>query len=209
MIGCMSRILIKFELIGFCFFIFTQFALAQNSSPLHHFNLQECIEYALQHQDSIKNAELEVQSAEYRVKETIGLGLPQISGTANLQDFLQIPTQLLPGEFFGQPGVFIPIRFGVKYQSTIGVNINQILFDGTYLVGLNASKTYKELSKRNLIRTKIATIVAVSKAYYQVMVTGEQLKLNDANLNQLKQQLNETIQLNEQGFTEKIDVDRL
>lgn len=199
----------------FCIIFFLSllslYTLAQSSSDgsRHDFNLQECIDYAFQHQDSIKNAELAIESAEYRVKETIGLGLPQISGTATLQDFLKIPTQLLPGEFFGQPGVFIPIKFGVKYQSSLGLNINQILFDGTYLVGLNASKTYKELSQRNLARTKIAAVIAISKAYYQVLVSGEQLQLIDANLNQLKQQLNETIQLNEQGFAEKIDVDRL
>jgi outer membrane protein TolC len=197
--------------IGFFLSLLSLLGQAQqvNRQVVYNFNLQECIEYAFQHQDSIKNAELDIESAEYKVKEAIGLGLPQVSGTANLQDFLQIPTQLLPGEFFGQPGIFIPIRFGVKYQSSIGVNINQILFDGTYLVGLHASKTYKELSQRNLIRTEIAATIAISKAYYQVMVNGEQLKLIDANLKQLKQQLNETIQLNEQGFAEKIDVDRL
>ncbi len=198
-------------LIGFfssCIFLHAS-AQISNVEDKHSFNLHECIDYALQHRDSIKNAELDIESAEYRVKQAIGIGFPQLSGTANLQDFLKIPTQLLPGEFFGQPGVFIPVRFGVKYQSTIGININQILFDGTYLVGLNASKTYKELSQRNLTRTKIATTVAVSKAYYQVLVNEEQLKLIDANLNQLEQQLNETIQLNEQGFAEKVDVDRL
>lgn len=197
--------------IGLFLSLLSLYTLAQPSSDgsRHDFNLQECIDYAFQHQDSIKNAELDIESAEYRVKGAIGMGFPQISGTANLQDFLKIPTQLLPGEIFGQPGVFIPVRFGVKYQSSIGVNVNQILFDGTYLVGLHASKTYKELSQRNLIRTQIATRIAISKAYYQVLVGGEQLKLIDANLNQLKQQLNETIQLNEQGFAEKIDVDRL
>lgn len=197
--------------VGLFLSLLSTFVLAQPASdgPRHNFNLQECIEYAYQHQDSIKNAELDIESAGYRVKGAIGMGFPQISGTANLQDFLQIPTQLLPGEFFGQPGVFIPIRFGVKYQSSMGVNVSQILFDGTYLVGLSASKTYKELSQRNLVRTKIAATVAISKAYYQVLVSGEQLKLIDANLIQLKQQLNETIQLNEQGFAEKVDVDRL
>jgi outer membrane protein TolC len=197
--------------VGFFLSLLSLCVLAQSASDgfRHDFNLQECIDYAFQHQDSIKNAKLDVESADHRVKGATGMGFPQISGTANLQDFLQIPTQLLPGDFFGQPGVFIPIRFGVKYQSSIGVNVSQILFDGTYLVGLSASKTYKELSQRNLTRTKIAARIAISKAYYQVLVSGEQLKLIDANLNQLKQQLDETIQLNEQGFAEKIDVDRL
>ena len=203
---CLSALCLGF----FSSFLFTV-VLAQelDIGLIHRFNLQQCIDYAYQHQDSIKNSELDILSAEYRVKETIGIGLPQVSGTASLQDFLKIPTQLLPGEFFGQPGTFIPIRFGVKYQSSLSLNISQILFDGTYLVGLAASKTYKELSQRNLKRTKVSITVAVTKAYYQVLVSSEQLKLIDANLIQLQQQLNETTQLNIQGFAEKIDVDRL
>src|SRR5688572_25081262 len=93
----------------------------QNNNQTHSFNLQECIEYAYEHQDSLQNARLDIESADYRVKEIIGLGLPQISGNANLQDYLKLPTSLLPGDFFGQPGTFIPVKFGVKYQSTLGL----------------------------------------------------------------------------------------
>jgi outer membrane protein TolC len=175
----------------------------------HTFNLQDCINYAYEHQDSLKNARLDVESAKYKVKETIGIGLPQVSGTANLQDYLKVPTTLLPGEFFNQPGTYIPVKFGVKYQSSVGVNINQLIFDGSYLVGLQASKTYTELSTRNYNRTKVQATVALTKAYYQVLVNDEQIKLLDANISQLKQQLNETSQMNKQGFVEKIDVDRL
>lgn len=197
--------------IVFLIFFYTLAGHAQTPKPAstHTFNLQECIEYAFLHQDSIKNAELDKTSAEYKVKETFGIGLPQISGTGTLQDFIQIPTQLLPGDFFGQPGTFVPVKFGVKYQSSLNLNVNQILFDGTYLVGLSAAKTYRELSQKNLRRSKISTKVAVTKAYYQVLVSDEQLNLIAANLNQLKQQLYETTELNKQGFTEKIDVDRL
>jgi outer membrane protein TolC len=74
---------------------------------------------------------------------------------------------------------------------------------------LQAAKVYKELSERAYDRTKIATNVSVTKAYYQVLVSAEQLKLLDANINQLRQQLTETTELNKQGFIEKIDVDRL
>lgn len=175
----------------------------------YQFNLKECIDFAIQNQDSVKNARLDIESANYKVKETIGLGLPQISGVARLQDYLKVPTSLLPGEFFGQPGTFIPVRFGVKYQGSTALDVNQLIFDGSYIVGLKASKTYKELSQRNFSRTKISTTVSVTKAYYQVLVSGEQLKLLDANEKQLKQQLTETRAQNKQGFVEKIDVDRL
>ncbi|MFD2162838.1 TolC family protein [Paradesertivirga mongoliensis] len=173
------------------------------------FNLQECLEYAYQNNDSLKNAQLDIESAKYKVKETIGIGLPQISGTASLQDFLKIPTTLIPGEIFGEPGTFVPAKFGVKYQSSAGITLNQLLFNGSYLVGLQASKTFRELSEKNYNRTKAATTVAVTKAYYQVLVSNEQAQLLNANIAQLAQQLKETTELNKQGFVEKIDLDRL
>ncbi|MBE7176063.1 MAG: TolC family protein [Mucilaginibacter polytrichastri] len=188
------------------------FARAQQSpeGETHRFNLQQCLDYAIENQDSVKNARLDIKKAEYKVKETIGLGLPQVSGVASIQDYLKVPTSLLPGEFFGQPaGTFIPVRFGVKYQGSTAVNVSQLIFDGSYLVGLKASKTYKELSQRNFTRSRINTKATVTKAYYQVLVSGEQLKLLDANEKQLKQQLTETTAQNKQGFVEKIDVDRL
>ncbi|MDB5090584.1 MAG: transporter [Mucilaginibacter sp.] len=176
----------------------------------YNFSIQDCINYAYVHQDSIVNAALDVKSAEYKVKETTGIGLPQIKGSATFQDYLKIPTTLLPGEIFGQPaGTFIPVQFGVKYQSSAGISADQILFDGSYLVGLKASRTYKELSIKNHVRSQIEVNVGVTKAYYQVLVSNEQLRLINANLAQLKQQMDETVQQNKQGVVEKIDVDRI
>ncbi len=84
-----------------------------------------------------------------------------------------------------------------------------MLFDGSYLVGLQASKTFKELSNKNLKRTRIETAVAVTKAYYSVLVSNEQLTLVDANLNRLRKSLSDTEIMFKNGFVEKIDVDRL
>lgn len=121
---------------------------AQQSPPdgqVYNFTLADCINYTYQHQDSVLNAALDVKSAGYRVKETIGQGLPQVNATGSFQDYLKIPTSLLPGEFFGAPGTFIPVKFGVKYQSNVGANLSQLLFDGNYLVGLQSRNTYKQL----------------------------------------------------------------
>lgn len=185
------------------------FAQQADTNKTHTFSLEECIKYAYEHQTSILNADLDRKIAEAKVKETIGIGLPQINGSANFQDFLKIPTTLLPGEFFDEPGTFVPVQFGVKYQSSVGAEISQLLFDGSYIVGLQASKTFKELSQRNYTRNIIETNVAVTKSYYMVLVNDEQINLLNANIEQLKEQLDQTVALNDNGFAEKIDVDRL
>ncbi len=183
--------------------------IAQQKDTTANFNLQDAIAYAQTHQVSILNAKIDEEIAKNTVKQTFGIGLPQLSGNATFQDFLKIPTSLLPGEVFGEPGTQIPVQFGVKYNSSVGLELSQLLFDGTYLVGLKASRTYKELSIKNSSRTKIETAVAVTKAYYSVLVSNEQLALLDANLDRLKKSLNDTEQLFKNGFVEKIDVDRL
>jgi outer membrane protein TolC len=192
----------------FCLFSVIS-AKAQLTDSIANFSLKEAIDYAQKHQSAILNASIDEEIAKNTVKQTIGIGLPQLNGNVNFQDFLKIPTNLLPGEFFGKPGTQIPVQFGVQYQSSYGLELNQLLFDGSYLVGLQASKTYKELSNKNLKRSRIETAVGVTKAYYSVLVSNEQLSLLDANIDRLKKSLNDTKALFANGFVEKIDVDRL
>lgn len=185
-------------------------AWAQSAEPVvYSLTLKEAINYAQNHQSTVLNARVDEQIAKNTVKQTIGIGLPQISGNANFSDYVKVPTSLVPGELFGQPGTQVPVQFGVKYQSSVGLELNQLLFDGTYLVGLQASKTFKELSSKNLRRSLIETAVAVSQAYYTVLVRNEQLELLDANIARLKKSLSDTEIMFKNGFVEKIDVDRL
>lgn len=205
---------------------------AQQKDTTVNFSLQEAISFALEHQIDIKNAKVDEKIASNTVKKTIGIGLPQISASADFNDFLKLPTSIFPDfisplvyDVFEKNGVkdangnviklpaglggSQPVQFGTKYTSSVGLQVSQLIFDGSYLVGLQASKTYKELSTKNSKRTRIETAVAVTKAYYSVLVSNEQLTLLDANIDRLKKSLNDTEALFKNGFVEKIDVDRL
>jgi outer membrane protein len=201
----------------FCLIAINSYAQQVSPDTSHGFTVQDCINYAYQHQDSVVNAGLDIKSAEYKVKETFGQGLPQVNGSISFQDYIQPPvtvgpsfSTLLAGGSVNPNAPLVAYPFGaVKYNNTYSLQATQLLFSGTFLVGLQAVKTYKELSQRSLVRTKIETNVNVTKAYYQVLVSNEQIKLLDANISQLKQQLDQTTQQNKQGFVEAIDVDRL
>lgn len=184
---------------------------AQETGSLSYkFDLKAAIDYALTHQTAVLNAIVDEEIARNTVKHTVGIGLPQVSTNFSFQDFLKLPTTLLPGEFSNPPSATpIPVTFGTKFNSTAGIELSQLLFDGSYIVGLQASKTYKELSIRSTRRTKIETAVAVTKAYYSALVSAEQLGLIDANLAQLRKSLSDTEAMYKNGFSEKIDVDRL
>jgi outer membrane protein len=204
---------------------------APDSNKTYNFTVADCINYAYDHQHDVINSKLDITSAEYHVKEIIGQGYPQLSGSASFQDYLKSPTILFP-DFItplvygvlskegvkngnGNPIVvpngagLVPVNFTQKYNSNLGVTLNQIIFDPSFIVGLQGRKTYQQLYDRSYTRTKIEANVNVTKAYYQVLVSVEQLKLLQANIEELKQQLDETSARNKQGFVEKIDVDRL
>jgi outer membrane protein len=215
-------------------FLITKIAAAgfsQQMSPnnsTYNFSLAECINYAYEHQLDVKNAKLDVTSADYHVREIIGQGLPQVNGSASFQDYLKTSQILFPNSHkgvyqilhdagvSGSNGVvqvpnepdLVAFSFQQKYNSNFGLNASQILFDPNYIIGLQGRKTYKQLYERSYTRSKIEANVNVTKAYYQVLVSNEQVKLLDADIAQLKQQLDETVARNKQGFVEKIDVDR-
>lgn len=174
--------------------------LAQQKDTTANFSLQEAIAYAQTHQANILNSKIDEQIAINTVKKTFGIGLPQVNGTANFQNAIEKQVIVFGDQSFA---------VGTNYTSGFGLEFSQLIFDGSYLIGLKASKTYKELSVKNTGRNRIETTVAVTKAYYSVLVSNEQLALIDANLERLKKSLNDTEQLFKNGFVEKIDVDRL
>ena len=174
------------------------------------YSLQQAQDFAVKNSINSANAKLDVDLARAKKNEVTGIGLPQISGSFDLKDYIQIPTSLVPAEFFGGPvGSFAPVQFGTKYNATAGISASQLIFSSDYLVGLQASKTYMELAQKGESRTKIETISAVSKAYYGALVAKERFKLLDINIERLENMLKEMTAMNNSGYIEKIDVDRV
>ncbi|MDG1277811.1 MAG: TolC family protein [Algoriphagus sp.] len=176
-------------------------------------NLKQALEYALENNVDAKNARLELLIAETTVKEELSKGLPQLNGSFNLNYNPEIQVIFLPNEPpFGDPTIdsdVIPARFGVSYQSGLGVTASQMIFDGSFFVGLRASKTLRELTEYDRIKTENDVLLTVKKAYFGVLVNKERIKLAQANLSRIDSLLQETKVLNEAGFTEKIDVSRI
>ncbi|MFH6981913.1 TolC family protein [Marinoscillum luteum] len=206
------------------FLMLSTWLVAQETSG--SFTLDDCVEYALKNSVDAKNALLDEQIATARVKETVGIGLPQVSGSVSVQ---QSPTQPRfftqytagGGSFFitdeqaSQMGLsdgdVVALRniFQLKGAGDANLSINQMIFNGSYFVGLQASKAYKELSVKNSNQTSEDIVMSVSKAYYNLLIAREQLSLVNANLNRLDTLYRNTLAMYENGFAEKIDADRL
>lgn len=176
------------------------------------FTLQQAIDYAYNNNTAYQNALIDEQTAQFKVKEILGLGLPQVKGSVDVKNFIEIPTQVALASAFNPaapPDALAAFRFGLQYTASAGVEASQLLFSSAYLYGVKASKVYNELFKKAAQRSKIETATAVTKAYYNVLVNNERMALLDANVARLKKLADDTKALNNNGFVEKIDVDRV
>ena len=177
-----------------------------------NFSIKEAVDYAVQNHVNIKNAQLDILNAEARVNEIKGIGLPQINGNFGYTNNFIIQKVFIPAKTFdptAPEGAVIAAEFGVRNAGQAGIGLSQILFDGSYLLGLKAADVYKELSKKALVQTKQQSAENVTKAYYSILVNEERLKLLNLNIGRLDSLLRDTKALNGQGFVEKIDVQRL
>ena len=107
------------------------------------------------------------------------------------------------------PGEFNTIPSGPDFGGSLGISVNQLIFDGSYFVGLKASKVYMELADKNMIKASVDVAEGVSLAYYGALVAKERLELLSNNVQRLDSLFRETKIMSEQGFAEVIDVQRI
>lgn len=189
--------------------------------------LEDCIDFALENNEQLEISRLDNDIAKTQIDETLARGLPQVNGsvgvvknfsiqTSFIQDFISpavygvlIDESLLPnGTQIPEPQTF-PAAFGTDYSGQAGLTARQLLFDGSFFVGLKAAQTVKLLSQREQKQTEVQTVENVSKAYYLVLITTENLDFLGRNFSTIDTLLQETEAMYESGFAEKIDVSRL
>ena len=200
-------------------------------------SLNEAQEYAIKNNLSLKNAQLDVDAAEKKVWETTAIGLPQINGTLNYQHIPgDLPTvnfgadsttmQLYDYIFSSlnilatDAGVTLPtmpsmesdsepLTLGVKNSTTYGITVSQLIFSGEYIVGLQASKTYLQISKLNQEKQEIDLKANVLNSYITVLILENNLKTIKNSVANMESLVNETNKMTEQGLMENTDADQL
>ncbi len=189
---------------------YAQISNSPAAGSLMRFTLAEAQTYALQNNYNIQNAKLDIAIAKQKVRETTAIGLPQVSATAKYQNMLDIPTSLIPAQFFGgEPGTYMPVKFGTQHNASWGITASQLVFSGEYIVGLQAAQTYRELSEKNLVKTERDTKEDVADAYYSVLLTVENKKVIEASVENTTKILQETEQMFQAGFVEETNVSQL
>ena len=180
------------------------------SAQSNTFSLDEAVQYAMQNNAISKNASNDLEIAQAKKWETIATGLPQISAFIDYANNIKQPISLVPAEFFGgNKGEFAEISFGTKQTFDGTATLNQLLFDGSYIVGLSSIKLYLEIADNAKKKTDLEVKRNVISAYGNVLVSQERVKFLKENLENVEGNLKEITKVYENGMTELENVEQL
>ena len=189
--------------------ILTSFSLKSQSQKL---SLSECIDLAIENNENLKNSILEEKISKALSNEYLSIGFPQINFDGGIKYNHEVPKSLLDISRFmpGVPeGTEQEVQFGQAYDGRVDLFVNQMIFNGSYFVGLSAAKELVKLSEKMTERNVIDIHESVSKAYYTTLNTKSRVDLVNSNIDRLDALLKQTKSLYENGFVEKLDLDRI
>ena len=180
---------------------------AQTDTLTVSFN--EALGYATENAYMSKSAGYDIEAAKKQVWEYMALGFPQMNLSGGLNDNLSIQENFITMEDEQGKKQVIKVKFGSNYSWNIGGRVNQLIFDGSYFLGVKASKIFVEMSKHKKEKTEIDVRENVAKAYLVALVAKKNLTVFESNLKVNEQTLKETKALYENGFREDMDVDQI
>ncbi len=207
--------------------ILASFAFGQESALKDTISLSlvDAQKYAAEYNRNIQASKIDVEIAKKLVMETTAMGLPQVNLKADYQHQFTVPEMSFGGYYnFGSlpPDQFVtgsdlmssyvpgtPIPLGVKDNTTFTLSVSQLIFSGEYIVGLQASRVYKELSEQSLAVSELKTKESVANSYYVVLVLDENIAILKSSRDLVAKTLEEITKMREQGFMEDTDIDQM
>jgi len=199
-------------------------AFGQDKKEILKLSISEAQTFALQNNRTVQSSKIDIKIADKKVWETIATGLPQLNLAANYLHQFVIPqlsfgpildVNSLPDGYITKNDIMNayidspPISLGVRNNTTIDFTVSQLIFNGEYIVGLQAIKVLKQISEKVLIKTEDQTKESVAGTYYLILVLGENVRLLNESLKSVDQTYNEMIKMNQQGLNEETDVDQI
>lgn len=201
----------KNKIIIIALLVFTLLAKAQESQKQNYtFSLQQAIEHAVQNNYQAINAGRDIEIAKQKRWETTAMGLPQISGNIAYQNNFELQKSLIPAEIFGgPPGTFQEVAFGTKHSANSSLTLSQLLFDGSYIVALQASKTYLAFYQNYKKKTDRDVKEMIINSYGSVLLANENALILQKNKTILEKTIFDTNETFKNGLIEEENVEQL
>ena len=192
------------------YLIMLSFTVFAQDNPVLEFSLEEAVEHALLYNNTAQNSTSDVRLAQLQKWQTTSTGLPQINANISYNNWIQQQISLIPAEFFGgNAGEFTEVAFGTKQTMNGTLTISQKIFDGSYLVGLQAAKVYLEISKNAQEKTYSELRKVVTNAYGNILLTEENIKILNANIAVIEKNIEDLEKVYENGMTEEENIEQL
>ena len=190
--------------------VFALTAKSQEAQKNYNFSLEQAIAYALANNYSAINAGRDIDASKEKKWETTAMGLPQINGGLDYTNNFELQKSVVPAEFFGgNPGEYATVAFGTKHNMVAHASLSQIIFDGSYIVALQASKTYLKFYANAKQKTDIEIKEAVINSYGNVLLAEESIAILEKNKTTLEKTLSDTKATFENGLIEEESVEQL
>lgn len=172
-------------------------------------SLKECLAYTMEHSAVVQKSKWELEKARYKTKELVSAGLPKVNLSAAIQYHFDLPVQIASGEAFAAQDGTVPLEFGKKLQTSLGLEFSQIVYSKNFSIGKEGTNKLIALQQLVLEKSKEEAAFEIAKLYYQGLIVAEKRNLLQANLDQIGALLKLTALQYENGFAKKIDVARL
>lgn len=190
-------------------------SLAQEDTEAELFTLEEAISYATSNHTSVQKIKYDLEYSRAQLKEYTAVGIPKVTAKLDYNYFIHLPTSLIPASAFAPPGTpvdeneYIEAQFGTRNQLTADVTLSTLVFNTSYFIGLKASQSLIELTRKQGNITIQELKYNVRNAYLTVLIAAENKEILEKNIENLKKTLRETQDFYENGLVELLDVDRL
>jgi outer membrane protein TolC len=185
---------------------------AQEQKQTYSFSLQQAIDHALQHNYAALNANRDIDAAKQKKWETTAAGLPQISGSVSYLNNFDFTLQGISGNAFNpnaSPDDISLVAFGTKQSMNSNLTLSQLLFDGSYIVALQASKTYLKYYENAKQKSNIEVREMVINSYGNVLLAQESIAILEKNKTTLSKTLSDTKETYKNGLIEEENVEQL
>lgn len=190
-------------------FVFALTAKAQEQKN-YNYSLEQAIAHALTNNYSAINAGRDIDASKEKKWETTAMGLPQINAGVDYTNNFVLQKSVVPAEFFGgNPGEYATVAFGTKHNMTAHATLSQLIFDGSYIVALQASKTYLKYYENAKQKTDIEIKEAVINSYGNVLLAEESIAILEKNKATLQKTLSDTKATFKNGLIEEESVEQL
>ena len=193
--------------IVFCLFSIT--LLSAQESKVTNLSLKQCVQMAVEKNINVQNARIDKEKTKWKVSETRSTLFPKINVYGTFQDNLKLPTTMIPGEIFGQPGTKIPVQMGSPYSTTASVSLNQVLFNQTAFTALQLSKKLEKIGDLGIEKASEEMANEAAKLYFLTLTTTRQKKLVEENIARIQRLREITHVVVENGMGKGVDYDRI